>query len=389
MAGPTTDEKQRLGSRAPAHVEGLTIGLVAFVAVLVGAIPRIALAAGALPEMLRPLVWSDALFTYLRGLTGHRLPYVDTPFEYPPLIGAVSGLLSTLTADPAAYVVGWSLTLALCAAVCAVLLARAAGWRRTLLVWAAAPQLVLLGSLNFDIIPATLLTAAALGQRGGRDLLSAGALAAGTAAKLFPLASLPIALRRSRDRRGFVIVTASVLALFYLPTALQPHSSAGGVVYYLAGIRANIDSVWGLLERVLTGLGVPAPSVAIVVLTLSGLAATYVVLVLPRAARATDPAVGFCLATVALLFWTRLYSPQYSLWLLPFFALLDIDLRRFLLLTVADLGVFFTIYPLTLVPWGADDGMVDALLGALVCFVVLRHVALLWLWRAVARLPAR
>lgn len=378
------DAVRLISGRAP-----YAIGLVAFVAVLLGAIPRVALAAGVLPEMLRPLVWSDALFTYLRGLSGHRLPYIDTPFEYPPLIGAVSGMLSALTADAPAYVLGWSLILALCAALCAVLLARAAGWRGTLLFWAAAPQLLLLGSLNFDVVPATLLTAAALSQRGGRHLLSAAALAAGTAAKLFPAASLPIALQHSRDRRGSVLVIVSVLALFYLPTALQPHSSAGGVVYYLAGIRANIDSVWGLLERVLVGLGVAAPSVVIVVVTLSGLCATFAVLVLPRAARTADPAAGFCLATIALLFWTRLYSPQYSLWLLPFFVLLGIDRRRFLLLTVADLGVFFTIYPLTLVPWAADDWMVDVLLGAVVCFVVLRHVALLWLWRAVVRLPAR
>lgn len=349
-----------------------------------GALPRVALAAGVLPDPLRPFVWSDPLFTYLRGLGGHRLPYVDTSFEYPPLIGIVSGAFSVLSAGPAVYVVLWSVLLACCAASCAALLTRTSGPRRGLLFWAAAPQLVLLGTLNFDVLPATLLAAAAIASRSRRELSTAVALAAGTAAKLFPLASVPLALLRARRRLQFAAATGAVLILCYLPTAVQPHASTRGLTFYLVGIRANIDSVWGILERFLAAAGVPAPSVLIVALTLSGLVATYVLMVIPRALRAGDPVVGFCLATVALLFWSRLYSPQYSLWLLPFFALLDLGTRRFLLLTVADVGVFLTVSPLTLVRWGPDDLGGILLLGALACFVVLRQVALVAIWRGVA-----
>ncbi len=367
----------------------LAVGGVAALVLLLGAAPRIALAAGALPDPLRAFTWSDALFTYLRGLSGQRLPYRDTPFEYPPLIGAVSALFSSLTDDPVVYVTLWALVLAAAAAVCGMLLARAAGARRALLCWALAPQLLLLGSLNFDVLPATLVAAAAVAQRQGREVSSAVALAAGTAAKLFPAASVPIAFLRARDPRRFVLVTAAVLALAYVPTALQPYSSAGGVAFYLAGIDANVDSVWGILERLLAAFGMPSPKVFVVVLTLAGLGATYVVLVLPRAARAADPAAAFGLATVALLFWSRLYSPQYSLWLLPFFALLAIDARRYALLAAADVGVFLTIYPLTLVRRTADDAVGVLLLGALASFVVLRHVALISVWRALMRGAAR
>lgn len=362
---------------------------MAAVVVLAGALPRIALAAGALPDALRAFTWSDALFTYLRGLAGHRLPYRDTPFEYPPLIGAISGLFSLLTDDPVTYVALWALVLAAAAGACGVLLTRAAGARRALLYWALAPQLLLLGSLNFDVLPTTLVAAAAVAQRQGREVSSAIALATGTATKLFPAASVPIAFLRARHPRRFVLVTAAVLALIYVPTALQPYSSAGGVAFYIAGIDANIDSVWGLLERVLAALGMPSPKVFVVVLTLAGLGATYVVLVLPRAARAADPAAAFALATVALLFWSRLYSPQYSLWLLPFLALLAIDVRRYALLVVADAGVFLTIYPLTLVQRTADDAAGVLLLAALASFVVLRHIALITVWRALTRGASR
>jgi len=122
----------------------------------------------------------------------------------------------------------------------------------------------------------------------------------------------------------------------------------------------------------------------VLALTYAAFAFTYVTLVLPRARRAHDPVVGFGLATVTLLLWSRLYSPQYSLWLLPFFVLLPLRARSFALLTIADVGVFFTIYPLTLVI-DASDPLRTVFLAALFAAVALRVVALIVLWRDIAR----
>ena len=123
----------------------------------------------------------------------------------------------------------------------------------------------------------------------------------------------------------------------------------------------------------------------IVVVTTTGVVATYLLHVLPHARRASDPVLSFGLATTVLLFWSRLYSPQYSLWLLPFFVLLPLSARRFALLTAADIGVFVTVYPLTLVRRSPDDATSIALLGALAAFVTLRQVAIVAVWRALAR----
>lgn len=82
-----------------------------------------------------------------------------------------------------------------------------------------------------------------------------------------------------------------------------------------------------------------------------------------------------------MLLWSRLYSPQFSLWVLPFFALLGVGLRRYALLSLADLVVFATAYPLTLIAWGDDDPRAIALLGVLAAGVVLRHLALILVWR--------
>ena len=359
----------------------LAAGIGAALVVALGGVPRILLAAGALPDPLRPFVWSDALFVYLRGLSGQRLPYVDTPFEYPPLIGVVSGVLSLLSSGPVPFVAGWVAIVAVAAGCAAALLARAAGAGRAWRYWVLAPQLVLLGTVNFDLVPVALVICAALLARSRRGTLAAAALGVGAVAKLFPAASAPILVLRSSGGLRAAAAFAAVVALFYLPTALLPFSSVAGVGFYAVGIRSNLDSVWGLAERLLEVAGVPAAGAMVVAVTLTGLVLTYVFRVLPMARRAADPAVGMAMATLALLFWSRLFSPQYSLWVLPFFALLGLRPRTYALLVAADIGVFVTIYPLTLVPRDATDVVGALLLGALGACVVLRQVALLAMWR--------
>ncbi len=97
---------------------------------------------------------------------------------------------------------------------------------------------------------------------------------------------------------------------------------------------------------------------------------------LPRA-RATDPVVPMGLALVASLVWWRLYSPQYSLWILPLFVLLPLRARVLSLLVAGDALVFISVYPLTLVRWDRDDAIATALLATLVVGVAVRLLALI------------
>ena len=356
--------------------------VIAFAVTAAGGVPRILLAAGSLPDVLRPFTWSDPLFVYERGLSGHRLPYVDAPFEYPPLIGAVSAIFSLAT-GPLGFVIAWVLVVSLAAAWCAALLASEGGrWR----AWALAPQLFLLGTVNFDVVPAALATAAIVALRRGRERTGAAALALGTLAKLYPLASAPLAVLRARAPVRFVLTFLLILLAGYVPAALQRYSGAAGISFYAVGIPSNIDSVWGLAERLLRALGVDGAATIILATSLAGMAATYLFMTLPRGRRAQDPAAAFALATLTLLLWSRLYSPQYSLWILPFFSLLGLGTPSYVLLTFADVGVFFTIYPLTLVPWSAGDAAPILLLAGLTGFVLLRHFALWRMWRAVGRI---
>lgn len=371
----------------------LWVSAVAALVVGLSVAPRVLGAIGALPHALLGLGWSDVLATWNDShLPGHRLPYIDVPFAYPPVVGYVSGVISELSSGFVTYAILWGLAIAAAAAIGAHAFARHAGPRRALVYWACAPQLLLLAGINFDVLAAVLLGVAAMAARDGKHARTSMWLAIGTATKLFPAVSAPLHVWQliaagERRRAAFAaVVFIALVALLYLPASLAPFPASRFVGAYLVGVTANIDSPWVVAEWLIGAAGVDG-RLAVLGLTYGGFALTYLILVLPRARVARDPAAVFGLATVTLLLWSRLYSPQYSLWLLPFFVLLPLRTRSFVLLTVADIGVFCTIYPLTLVLEGSDP-LRSAFFAVLFTSVALRVVALIVIWRDIARVAS-
>lgn len=362
----------------------VAVGLLAAAVVAVSALPRVLAAAGQLPQELRIFGWSDLLAIWIDApLAGHRLPYFDVPFYYPPVIGYVSGLLSWLVDSAMSYVAAWAVVVCAAAGATAYALSRACGSRDAIRYWALSPQLVLLSGLNFDVLASGFCVAGVLFGRRRRVAASGLTLALGLASKIFPAASAAAlaAWLGARDRRALVSFAACFVAagsVLYLPALLAPHSNAPYVAGYAVGVVANVDSVWGLVSQPLRSVGAPADGI-VVIGSLVGMTLTFLFVVVPRSRRVADPALAAALATLCVLLWTRLYSPQYSLWVLPFFALCALPWRTFGLLSLADIGVFFSLFPLTL--RGQDDPGSPLLLAALAAFVVLRHVALLRMWR--------
>lgn len=364
--------------------------LAAAATTLLSATPRLLLAAGALPEWLRPFIWSDVYATYVaRGLAGHRLPYVDVFFDYPPGIGYPAAVLSLVASDALAYTAAWTVIVALVAALFAFALWPHSGTRRTLLFWSLSPQLLLYAGSNFDVLPAALVGLAALLARSGRSASAVALLALGTTMKVFPGLSAPLEVARlwraGASSRAWAagLVFGAIIVGLTLPTLFVPWPSVLSVVYQV--MRTNEDSIFGLALAALDNLRVPWADAVVAIVASAGLVAMYLFAVAPRALRARDAAAGFALATLALLLWTRLYSPQYSLWALPFFALLGLSSRTFALLSLADAGVFLTTFPLSLAWWIEGEPAQIALLAGRDVAVVLRHVALLLAWVEVAR----
>lgn len=349
--------------------------MVAFLSVA----PRVALAAGLLPSALQPFIAGDVLYTYDRGLQGGGWPYVDLPFEYPPLIGYLAGALAHLAPDRTAYVAAWGVVAMAVAAAVGVLVARERNaWR-----WALAPQLLLHAGTNFDLLAVAPFTAAIVLARRGRLFAAAASLGLGGAAKLFPLVALAPFVREA-PRRALALgaLAFAVFASFYLPTIAAQYSPLLGLRFYAVRIPANEASVWGLVSAAARAAGAVDPVPALVAITGIGLVVTFVLGVLPRA-RQGDPAIAMGSAVVALLLWSRLYSPQYSLWVAPLFALLPLPRGAFVMLGLGDVLVAASLYPMLL----SGSGTEAWLLGVLGAGVILRQFALLRLWRDLGRRP--
>jgi hypothetical protein len=311
------------------------------------------------------------------------VPYWETVFYYPPLVGYIAGAFARLAPDAAMYIVLWSALIAVAAVLVAAMLAHAAGARAALIRWSIAPQLLLYAGANFDVVAIAFVVAAALLARGGRAGASLIALAAGTCVKVFPAAVAPLEAIRGADpsaaaRRALTYV--AVVVAIALPSVLAPWPVTAFADDYAALV--NFDSPWALVAA---ALGAVSLETLVGPITAVGLLATYALGVVP-VARRSDPVVGAGLALATVLIWTRLYSPQYSLWMLPFFALTSVPERWPRMLVAADVGVFLTVYPLTLVRWPAGDPVQAVLLALLAAAVAARHVALAGTWLALYRI---
>jgi hypothetical protein len=281
-------------------------------------------------------------------------PYWTFPFEYHPVVGWGSALLSYITGDLIVVVVLWLAVVALAARATAVLLARRVGGRRAVVFWSLAPQLLLFGGQNFDALATLTLVYAAAALRVDRPIRAGVSIAVGAATKLFPLVAAPpylVALWQKGSRRAALLFGGATLVAFALidgPAIIAPFSLLSyGVTPY--GVSTwNVDSIW-LPVAMLLDLFVRADETAPLIawLSLAGLVTTYLWLVVRPALRpGADPERLAWIAVVVLLFWTRLRSPQYAIWLLPVFALYVPDVRLLLFMFVGDLVTFLAIFAL-------------------------------------------
>ena len=292
--------------------------------------------------------------TYARygdAIADGAVPYRDFRLEYPP--GALPVfVLPSLghEGDQAAYDRWFDRLMALCGciAICAAalaLLALGAGGVRTgvaLGLMALSP--LLLGSVvlsRFDYWPAALVALALAALLWERHALSALALGAAVAAKLWPVVLVPLALLwvwRSRGERaaaGWVAGLVAVDAACFLPFAvLSPgglqasfHSqlarplqleSLGSAlliaVHHLAGTHLTVVSQFGSQNP--SGSGVHALGVAST--AVSAVAVTGIWLLFERGPATGERLVAHAAAAVAvLLAFGKVFSPQFLIWLVP------------------------------------------------------------------------
>ena len=306
----------------------------------------------------RVTCYSDVLELWTsRSLVDHVFPYVggrlvdgapvDT-FEYPVLTGLFVWLTSLLADDRASFLVVSTLALGPFALLTAWQLERMAG--RRALLWAAAPALVLYALHNWDLLAVAAATAGLHAWWRGRTGWAAVLFAVGACLKVYPgLFLLPLVVDRlhARDvagaRRAVLGGVGTGLAV-NLPFVLADRDGWATTYVFQAARAADASSgsIWYWVYPHLSTeqLNRTVPVLLAVVL----LAAVAVGLVRARR-EGTFPVLQVCGAAVAaFVLLNKVSSPQYALWVLPFFALLRVRWGWWTAFAVADVLVYVGVF---------------------------------------------
>ena len=288
----------------------------------------------------------DAVFPYVDGRLVDGAP-VDT-FEYPVLTGVFVWASSLLADGRASFLVVSTVLLLPFALLTAWHLHLMSG--RRVLLWAASPSLVLYALHNWDLLAVAAATAALWSWWRGRPVAAAVLLGVGVCLKVYPgLFLLPLAVDRlvRGDVAGAVRVLAAggaTVVAVNLPFVVAGREG-WAATYAFQSARAadsSSNSLWYWVYPHLTtdrlNLLVPALlAVALTVAVLDG--------VRRAAAGAAFPFVQVCGAVlVAFLLLNKVSSPQYTLWLLPFLALLRVHWAWWAAFTVADALVYVGVF---------------------------------------------
>ncbi|MGY1916676.1 glycosyltransferase 87 family protein [Blastococcus sp. SYSU DS0973] len=333
---------------------------------------------------------------FRRGLDEGAGPYGAEPLEYPPVLAVRIWLAAVLAhALPGeATVTVFSATNGLFVVVevlvALVLLRRLGLGPGRLLWWAAAPALFLYAFYNWDTLPIVALLGAVLLHLRGRHTASGVLAGLGAAAKVFPGFLVPLvvlALLAGRRPRAALLHGAAAALVFgavHVPAYLLA-PDGWDRFYELSGERGmHVDSLWFLLAR----LGGPEPGpAALGVLSLAVFAAAAAAVVV-LGARRRQPEQWWQLVLPVLICFVlanKVYSPQYTLWLVPLMALVLRRAAPFVAVVLSDVLVHAVEFPHLAARSGFGEGLPYPVLGAA---VALRAAALLWVVVEVVRRPA-
>lgn len=286
------------------------------------------------------------VFPYIHGRLVGGAP-VDT-FEYPVLTGVFIWFSSLFADGRASFLLGTTVLLLPFALMIAWQLHVLVG--RRALLWAASPALVLYALHNWDLLVVAAATGGITSWARGRYVGAAVLFGLGACLKIYPgLFLVPLVVDRlvRRDVAGALRTGAAgagtVLAV-NLPFALLGREGwAATYVFQSArGADSSSNSIWYWIYPHLATADLNRLVPLLVVL--AAVAATAYGVVRARADE-SFPLVQVCAAVlVAFLLVNKVSSPQYTLWLLPFFALLALHWAWWVAFTVADLLVYVGVF---------------------------------------------
>jgi uncharacterized membrane protein len=291
--------------------------------------------------------------TWGNMMAGHQIPYRDFRIEYPPFalpVLVVPVYLRKLAGYHGTYfewfriellVIGLLVQVAVAYALAGLRVSRGRAYA-ALGIAGLGP--VLLGPIalsRYDYWPTLFAMAAVAALVRRRPTLACAFIAVGTAAKVYPIVLLPLALielwrwGRARAVARGVGVTAAVLGVLVVPfAAIAPDGlswalerqlsrplqveSLGAVVFGMAHVIAGVHL--HVVKRAgsdnLVGGGPDVASVLLAVATFVALLGVYWLYL--RSAGTPEQLVVACAAAVtAYIAFSKVFSPQYLVWLIP------------------------------------------------------------------------
>jgi uncharacterized membrane protein len=218
---------------------------------------------------------------------------------------------------------------------------------------AASPAVVWYAFHNWDLLVVAAVVAGVWCWWKGHPLWAAALFGVGAALKMYPiLFVVPLALESwtagRRGEAGKVALSGGGTALaLNLPFMLINFSGWWATYEYHRIRSGNYDSIWGLAVTRWTwpSIHMPALNRTVALLTI----ATFIVALVAGWRRArTDGRYPFLSVAAALLvafmLWNKVHSPQYTLWLLPFFALLRVHVLWWVAYAVVDTVAYVSIF---------------------------------------------
>lgn len=322
-----------------------------------------------------------------RSLNLHLVPYIHGVFvpsagsraatllggtvEYPVLAGLLIWFAGLFATTDGQFLLSNAVILGICAVATTILLYRLVGPR--VLIWACAPALVLYSVYNWDIPPALATVAGVSVMLKGpagwsprkKAIVAAILFGVGGALKIYPLLFvLPLALwifwgagqpgnrgpRRGNLPSALAVVGAAlgVMVLVNLPFMLISFKGWYSAIDFQTHRLVTPDTLsiwyWGLHYFVDPGSGGEA-------LTLISLASSAAVVVVSLAIAVIGWRVAqrtgvypWLAASAALvcgyMLFNKVDSPQYILWLVPFFAMIRIRSRWIIAYYLTDVALF-------------------------------------------------
>lgn len=268
-------------------------------------------------------------------------PFHALPAEYGPL--ALLAFLPPLLVPTTWYNFAFFVEMALVVVALTWLLARygAPGAGYLWLTYAMLGSMTLAAG-RFDVLPATCVVIAIIAAQRGKLPLAYGALALGTLLKLYPAALLPLLLIeswRARDRAplwhgpalfaGLVAVGEGLAATRSPTSLLSPFSFMSARCAQVESLPASLGYLWAQVTRApltypydfnSTCLQTPSLPAAEMITLALGMATLALAITLSWRRRLTLGQAAL-LVIAALILGSKVFSPQYLLWLSPLVAL--------------------------------------------------------------------